>query len=281
MKTVLLTGAAGNVGSDIRAMLAERYDKVVLTDISELRFPLLENEEFYQGDITDDSFVESLVAKVDGVVHLACAHGLELPFAKSMSINIDATHCLLTASVKHDVKAFVFASSHHALGFTPRPSGCEDRLDHFSPTRPDSYYGFSKVAGEALCALFSDRDALKTFVIRIGNVDPKVADPRRLQIWSSARDIMQLVQIGLEHTGYRHEIVYGISECPNSYFDNSNAYRLGYEPKDKALSNLSSPDVLDMLEDPQSISSYVVGGQYATYQFNNSIQAILGTTDED
>lgn len=281
MKTVLLTGAAGNVGSDIRTMLAERYEKVILTDISVLRFPLLKNEEFYQGDITDKAFVESLVAKVDGVVHLACAHGLELPFDKSMSINIDATHCLLAASVKHRIKAFVFASSHHALGFTPRPSEYEARLDHLSPTRPDSYYGFSKVAGESLCALFSDRDALRTFIIRIGNVDPKVADPRRLQIWSSARDIMQLVQIGLEHTGYRHEIVYGISDCPNSYFNNANARRLGYVPKDKALDNLASAEVLAMVENPQSISSYVVGGQYATYQFSNSIQAILGKTDEN
>jgi uronate dehydrogenase len=59
-------------------------------------------------------------------------------------------------------------------------------------------------------------------------------DKRRLSIWISPRDIAQLVSIGIDRPGIKFEIVYGISRNKRAWYDNSNAYRLGYQPQDDA-----------------------------------------------
>ena len=68
--------------------------------------------------------------------------------------------------------------------------------------------------------------------MRIGNVNPAPIDKRRLSIWLSPRDLAQLVTIGIEHPDIRFEIVYGVSRNKRSWYDNSNAHRLGYKPQD-------------------------------------------------
>ena len=68
--------------------------------------------------------------------------------------------------------------------------------------------------------------------MRIGNVNPVPIDKRRLSILFTPRDLAQLVTIGIEHPDIRFEIVYGVSKNKRSWYDNSNAYRLGYQPRD-------------------------------------------------
>jgi uronate dehydrogenase len=70
--------------------------------------------------------------------------------------------------------------------------------------------------------------------VRIGNFGTRPIDKRRLSIWISPRDLTQLVRIGLEHPDVRYEIVYGVSNNQRSWYDNSNAYRLGYKPQDNS-----------------------------------------------
>jgi uronate dehydrogenase len=98
--------------------------------------------------------------------------------------------------------------------------------------RPDSRYGVSKVFGEAIGSLYADKHGLEVFNIRIGNVNPRPIDKRRLSIWISPRDIAQLVSIGIDHPDIRFEIVYGVSDNRRSWYDNANARRLGYRPRD-------------------------------------------------
>jgi uronate dehydrogenase len=74
------------------------------------------------------------------------------------------------------------------------------------------------------------------FCMRIGNVNPVPIDKRRLSILFTPRDLAQLVTIGIEHPGIRFEIVYGVSRNQRSWYDNSNAYRLGYKPQDDSES---------------------------------------------
>jgi len=92
----------------------------------------------------------------------------------------------------------------------------------------------SKVFGEALGSLYADKYGMEMFMIRIGNVNPAPIDKRRLAIWFSPRDLAQLVSIGIDHPGIRFEIVYGVSGNTRSWYDNSNAARLGYRPQDNA-----------------------------------------------
>src|SRR5262249_25943176 len=57
-------------------------------------------------------------------------------------------------------------------------------------------------------------------------------DKRRLSILFTPRDLAQLVTIGIEHPDVRFEIVYGISKNSRAWYDNANAFRLGYKPQD-------------------------------------------------
>jgi uronate dehydrogenase len=98
--------------------------------------------------------------------------------------------------------------------------------------RPDSRYGVSKAFSEALAGLYSDKHGMGFLCVRIGNFGTQPIDKRRLAIWISPRDLTQLVRIGLEHPKVRYEIVYGVSDNRRSWYDNSNAYRLGYAPQD-------------------------------------------------
>jgi uronate dehydrogenase len=112
----------------------------------------------------------------------------------------------------------------------------DETIDHRVYPKPDSRYGVSKVFGEALGSLYSSKYGMEVFNMRIGNVNPRPVDKRRLSIWVSPRDIAQLVTIGIEHPDIRFEIVYGVSGNKRSWYDNSNAQRLGYRPQDNSES---------------------------------------------
>jgi uronate dehydrogenase len=73
---------------------------------------------------------------------------------------------------------------------------------------------------------------MEVFMMRIGNVNPKPIDKRRLSLWFSPGDLAQLVSIGIDHPHIKFEIVYGISGNQRAWYDNSNAVRLGYRPQD-------------------------------------------------
>ena len=234
MPTLLVTGAAGIVGTALRPYLRERFnlrllDRRPVTDLAA-------GEAALVGDLTDPAFVRQAAQGVDAVLHLACAHGTDIQFQSTVEPNYHATLYLLEAAQRAGAKRFVFASSHHVLG-----QYHSEAATHFddSPVAPDSYYALSKVFGEAACATFSQRSELATFIVRIGNADAKVADARRLRLWTSARDLAQLVLIGLEHPQVRHDIVYGVSECPDAFFHNRRARELGYRPQDNAADNLA------------------------------------------
>jgi uronate dehydrogenase len=108
----------------------------------------------------------------------------------------------------------------------------DQTIDHRVYPKPDSRYGVSKVFGEALGSLYADKYGMQVFMIRIGNVNPKPLDKRRLSLWFSPRDLAQLVSIGIDHPDIKFEIVYGISGNQRAWYDNSNAVRLGYRPQD-------------------------------------------------
>ena len=108
----------------------------------------------------------------------------------------------------------------------------DQTIDHRVYPKPDSRYGVSKVFGEALGSLYADKYGMEVFMMRIGNVNERPIDKRRLSIWFSPRDLAQLVTLGIEHPAIRFEIVYGVSGNQRSWYDNSNAARLGYRPLD-------------------------------------------------
>jgi uronate dehydrogenase len=102
--------------------------------------------------------------------------------------------------------------------------------------------------------------------IRIGNVGPEPIDVRRLSIWLSPRDLAQLVCIGLDHPDIKHEIVYGMSDNARSWWDNSNAIRLGYKPQDKSEDFAEQILATKTSDTGNLIGDLKQGGDFVTFE---------------
>ena len=229
MKTILITGAAGDVGTHLRRELAGKY----VLKVSDLR-PLKKinkEEKFVRADISKFADALRITKGVHAIVHLG-GYSVEGPWNGIINANIIGCNNMFEAARINGVKRIIFPSSNHATGFYRRAT----TIDHRVYPKPDGRYGVSKVFGEALGSLYADKYGMEVFCIRIGNVNPVPIDKRRLSIWFSPRDLAQLVTIGIEHPEIRFEIVYGVSRNTRSWYDNSNAYRLGYQPQDDAES---------------------------------------------
>ena len=227
MKRVLITGAGGQIGRVLRPGLRGKYhlrllDRAPITGLEE-------SEEFVKSDLSDVNVLQEAMASIDGIVHLA-AVSVEDSWEKILPNNIVGTHNLFEAARRAGVKRVLFASSSHAVGFYRR----DQVIGTDVTVRPDSRYGVSKAFGEALASLYADKYGLETYCMRIGNVAERPVDVRRLAIWISPRDLIQLVEIGLEHPDIHFEIVYGMSGNDRAWWDNSNAERLRYRPLDNS-----------------------------------------------
>ncbi|MEW6687976.1 MAG: NAD(P)-dependent oxidoreductase [Pseudomonadota bacterium] len=226
MKTILITGAAGDVGTHLRRELADRY-AIRASDLRSLK--KIKNETFMRADISKFADALRITKGVDAIVHLG-GYSVEGPWRGILAANIIGCYNVFEAARRNGVKRIVFPTSNHAVGFYPR----SQTIDHRVYIKPDSRYGVSKVFGEALGSLYADKYGMQFLMIRIGNVNPRPIDKRRLSIWISPRDLAELVKIGIEHPAIRFEIVYGISGNTRAWYDNANAVRLGYRPRDNA-----------------------------------------------
>src|SRR5712664_5006551 len=225
MKKILITGASGDVGGHLRRELAGRY-ALRLSDIRPVR-DFAPGEEFIRGDCASLRDMLRVTKGAAAVVHLG-GFSVEGPWEVILRANIVGTYNVFEAARRNGVRRLVFATSNHAVGFYRR----DETIDHRVYPKPDSRYGVSKAFGEALGSLYADKYAMEVVCMRIGNVNPRPVDKRRLSIWISPRDLAQLVTIGIEHPDIRFEIVYGVSGNQRSWYDNSNARRLGYRPQD-------------------------------------------------
>jgi uronate dehydrogenase len=204
-RTILLTGAAGGVATQIRPLLARAYPTVRLSDCQPVT-DLAANEEFHPADLTDPDALERVVAGVEGIVHLG---GLasESAFDRLLAVNMAGTIYLFEAARRHGVSRFVFASTMHVLGFYER----DKTLSPGSPPRPDSRYAVSKLFGENLGRLYADKYGLRVCCLRIGHAVATL-DEAEPGIWIGPLDLVALIRIGLEHPELCYEIFHAVAE---------------------------------------------------------------------
>ena len=228
LKTLLMTGAAGNVGQALRPMLAEIAETVVLSDVAPID-ELSPNERFVACDLADRSGVQALVEGVDGIIHVG-GISTERPFDTIVQGNIIGLYNLYEAARHSGRPRIVFASSNHTIGYYRR----DERIDSKAPVRPDSLYGVSKVYGEALASLYFDKFGQETLSVRIGSCYLEPRNTRMLATWLSPRDLMTLCGRAFEAPRLGHTIVYGASDNDEQWWDNRNAAFLGWKPQDTA-----------------------------------------------
>jgi nucleoside-diphosphate-sugar epimerase len=258
MKSVLITGAEGMIGSRLRVALADRYDVRALT-----RAPVA-GLESYVADIADLKAVLPACQGVAAVVHLAASPAVQTPWEEVLRNNLIGTYNVFEAARRGGARQIIFASSNHAVGmFEVEGSPAIYRqasgvmVDEHAPVRPDSLYGVSKAYGEALGRYFSEQHSMSVYCLRIGSVrandNPHSEEllasgpdflslttreqrARRMSaVWMSHADLARLVDACLRAEHIRFGIYYGVSDNPYRFWSIENAFAdLGWRPLDAA-----------------------------------------------
>ena len=265
---VVMTGAAGGVGTMTRPHLVGHFDQMIVSDRREIT-ELHDGETFVRADLTDMAAMEQLLEGADGIIHLG-GQPVEADWEAVHSANIVGLYNTYEAARRQGCTRIVFATTNHVVGYYRR----QQTIDHTAMPRPNSRYGVSKAFGEALGRMYADKYGLRVFNIRIGNVDHRPADVRRLSIWVSPRDLAQLFRIGLTHPAVHFEIVYGASKNVRAWWDNANAYRLGYEPQDEAEDYAEHAHAVTREHPEDQIGAQFHGGPFCAIEFAGDVRRI-------
>jgi uronate dehydrogenase len=261
MTRVLITGAAGHIGTVLRQGLRGRYDLLRLSDIAPLGNAAA-GEEVVQADIQDFAATRRSMEGIDAVVHLGGVI-VETDWEKIMPVNIAGAYNVFEAARQQGVKRVVFASSNHAVGFYRR----SQRIDDTAQPRPDTRYGLSKAFGESLGHLYADKHGIGVACLRIGTCRERPTELRHLSTWQSHRDIIQLVHRCIAAPRLHFIIAYGVSNNPRSLWDNSAAQRaLGYVPEDSAED--FAAELVARAEPADKIGALFHGGPFCTMEFD-------------
>jgi uronate dehydrogenase len=225
---ILITGAAGRLGSELRNGLAPLAEKVRLAD----RTPfgdLAAHEEEAIFDLADLQNTIAATKDCDAIVHFGGA-SLESPWQAILDSNIRGSYHIYEGARKHGVKRVNYASSVHAIGYHE----VEAHIGVDAAVRPDSLYGVSKNFVESLSRLYWDKFGIETVCLRIFSSFPEPADRRMLWSYLSFADCVRLVEASLTAPRVGHTISFGISDNKVKTVDNSRANHLGFTPKDSA-----------------------------------------------
>jgi uronate dehydrogenase len=224
---VLITGAAGAIGSCLRDGLRPLVDELVLSDVRTVEPGA--KERFVPAELADRDAVAGAMEGVDAVVHLGGVP-VEVSFDQLVGPNLVGNFNVFDAARLAGVSRVVFASSNHATGFYP----AERTLTGNEPTRPDSLYGVTKVYGEALGSLYVDKFDLEVVCVRIGSFARRPRQLRELSTWLSHADAVRLFVACLSAPNVGFRVVYGASANTRLFWDLTSARELGYEPQDNA-----------------------------------------------
>jgi nucleoside-diphosphate-sugar epimerase len=242
---VVVTGAAGVIGTVLREGLGSRYE---VRGLDRRRTRGLE-----RSDGTRLKDLERAFIGADAVIDLAAAAKVETPWAEVWKNNIPATMNALEAARQNGVRRLIFASSNHVTGMYERDfpysaivAGDYGNVDHDSipllgsraAVRPDSPYAIGKAFGEVAARYYADAFGLSALCLRIGTVlaGDRPKTPRQFATFLSHADLVRLCASALEappDLGFG--IYYGVSDNTWRFWDLAEASGdLGFAPHDDA-----------------------------------------------
>ena len=274
MKKLVLTGAAGRLGSYLREPLSKLCDELVSSDIATDLGKLYPGERYYQADLAKFDEIDALLDGADMVVHFGAISD-EAPFETLLGPNFIGAYNIWESAHRNGLRRVVYASSIHAVGMYKR----QEFIGTDVPHRPDTFYGLSKCFAEDLARLYWDKRGLESVCLRILSA-AQVTSARALGTWLSYDDLIQLVRRAIDTPITGFSIVYGVSNNDRVPVDNSKARFLGYRPRDNAeqfaaqiLADAPPPD-------PTDAAQMCHGGVFAAVDLGNSGMAHMKIVDD-
>ena len=246
---VIMTGAAGRIGTQMVAELADSHTLGLLdrrripgrvSSVANLARPS-GRKDWRRWLHMGSARWMSTFKGADVVLHLAAHPVAFAPWTGVLADNIVATWNVVEAAVHHRVARVVFASSNWAVKGLERelapacytPHGPKVGSD--AAPRPVDTYGISKACGEIMGRAAVEEGRLQSFVaVRIGAYSPtprQTEEDRRL--WIGARDLRTLLRRCIEAEFDGSHVVYGVSAQPSAPYDLSHTRRLlSWEPRE-------------------------------------------------
>jgi len=222
---VLITGAAGAIGSMLVRGMGERHE---LRGLDCVAMPGL--EDAIVGDIGDFDTLADAVRGMDAVIHLANVKGGD-PWEDALKSMV-GTYNVFEAARQSGVRRVAYASR---AGLLPRsfyPRTLQRTVDMLP--RPESYYSISKVFGESIGYMYSARFDMEVVAVRIGNFKRDRDQPEHPHHLSHG-DCVRLFEQAITQPGVEFEAVFGVSDSDWPLYDLDHGRRvIGYEPQDRS-----------------------------------------------
>jgi uronate dehydrogenase len=260
---VVITGAGGLVGGMLRPRLARPDRTLRLLDLVPLTAG--PGEEVLQASVTDLDALTRACTGADAVIHLAGVSG-ERPWEQVMQTNIHGTYVVFEAARRAGCGRVIYASSNHAVGFTPRDSF---PVPDYAYPAPDTFYGVSKAAGEALASLYHSRYGLDAICLRILTCAERPVNIRALSTWLSPDDAGRLFEacLTVPRPGFR--VAFGVSDnSRGGWVSLAEARALGFEPQDDAEAFAAEVTAAQGQPDPADPTLAYLGGQFTFADYN-------------
>jgi nucleoside-diphosphate-sugar epimerase len=233
-RCVLVTGAAGRIGSYFAEQACEKYDLRLQVRLEEQKADVESFGRVECAELADLERLKTLCEGVDTVVHLAAISSPRGTWDELHESNIVGTYNLFVAARTAGCRRVVFASSIHAVSGYPH----DRQVQADDPVSPGDLYGVSKCFGEAMGRFMATQHGLSVICIRIGgfhSVDwAQQADAVPLMnAFVSRRDLDQLINRCIDDEQLQFAILHGLSNNRFNRMDIREARELvGYAPQD-------------------------------------------------
>ena len=273
LKKIVLTGAAGRLGSYLREPLTKLCDELVSTDLDDVG-KLYPGERFQKADLASFDDMSAVIEGATMVVHMG-AFVDDGPFEQLLGPNFIGSYNVWEAAYRTGARRVIYGSSIHAVGMYEKTQCIDTEVPH----RPDTFYGLAKCFSEDLGRMYWEKRGLESVHMRILSC-AQPNNPRALGSYLSYDDLIQLVTRCIDTPVTGWAVVYGVSNNDRSPVDNSKAAFLGYRPKDNAED--VAAEVLAESEplDPQDKGHMCHGGPFASVELGNSGLAGMNVIDD-
>lgn len=245
-RTVLITGARGNLGTKLRAHCTQLGWTTRLLDRTAGGDPAITEADL---SAYDESWA-TLATNADAIIHLAGDPSPSASWASVQRLNIDLTQNVYEAAARHGAKRVIFASSNWTMAghrFADFP------LTTTHEAAPVNPYGVSKLIGERIGRAFAEHRGVSSISLRIGycQTGDNLPGPHMgwgrwgQQMWLSNRDLCQAMERAVLAENIPFTVLNLMSNNPGMRWDIETTRRtIGYAPRDAHIP-ISTPDVAE------------------------------------
>lgn len=234
-RRVLVTGAAGNIGSYFATHSSAKYDlRLMVQERNDESKAIEPFGELVEADLSNLDRMKEVCAGIDTVLHLAADASPSATWDSLLNANIIGTYNIMLAAKAAGCRRLIYASSIHAVsGYAP-----DVQVKTSEPVNPGDLYGVTKCFGEALGRYMAEQEGLSVIALRIGSFQPLEAAQSEegigmLDSFVSQRDLNQLIERCIDAENLRFAIFHGVSDNRFKKLDISDARELvGYAPQD-------------------------------------------------